>query len=72
MYMLKNYAMGQWVEGTGRKADLFDAVTGGEIGESSSEGLDFKAMMHCARSVGGPTMRALTFHQRAAMLKAFS
>ncbi len=72
MYMLKNYAMGQWVEGTGRKADLFDAVTGEKIGESSSDGLDFKAMMHYARSVGGPKMRALTFHQRAAMLKAIA
>ena len=72
MYMLKNYAMGQWVEGTGRKADLFDAVTGDKIGESSSDGLDFKAMMHYARAVGGPKMRALTFHQRAAMLKAIA
>jgi oxepin-CoA hydrolase / 3-oxo-5,6-dehydrosuberyl-CoA semialdehyde dehydrogenase len=72
MYLLKNYAMGQWVEGTGRKVDLVDAVTGEKIGESSSEGLDFKAMMHYARSVGGPTMRALTFHQRAAMLKAIA
>ena len=70
--MLKNYAMGQWVAGTGRKADLFDAVTGDKIGESSSDGLDFKAMMHYARSVGGPKMRALTFHQRAAMLKAIA
>ena len=72
MYMLKNYAMGQWVAGTGRKADLFDAVTGDKIGESSSDGLDFKAMMHYARAVGGPKMRALTFHQRAAMLKAIA
>ena len=36
MYMLKNYAMGQWVAGTGRKADLFDAVTGDKIDRKST------------------------------------
>ena len=25
---LKNYAMGEWVEGTGKATDLFHAVTG--------------------------------------------
>ena len=72
MYMLQNYTMGQWVAGTGRRSDLFDAVTGEKIGEAGSEGLDFKGMLHYARTVGGPTMRALTFHQRAAMLKAIA
>ena len=72
MYLLKNYVMGQWVEGIGRKSDLFDAVTGEKIGESGSDGLDFQAMMHFARTVGGPKLRALTFHQRAAMLKAIA
>lgn len=72
MYMLQNYAMGQWVAGTGRRLDLMDAVTGEKIGEAGSEGLDFKSMLHYARTVGGPKMRALTFHQRAAMLKAIA
>ena len=66
---LKNYALGQWVDGTGRTTDLIHAVTGEKIGEASSGGLDFKAMAEYARTVGGPKMRALTFHQRAAMLK---
>ena len=67
---LMNYAVGQWVEGTGKTADLVHAVTGEKIGEASSGGLDFKAMTEYARNVGGPALRALTFHQRAAMLKA--
>ena len=66
---LKNYALGQWIEGTGKTADLIHAVSGEKMGEASSGGLDFRAMAEYARTVGGPKMRALTFHQRAAMLK---
>ena len=69
---LLNYAEGQWVHGTGKTTDLIHAVTGEKVGEASSGGLDFKAMTHYARTVGGPAMRALTFHQRAAMLKALA
>ncbi len=68
--LLKNYALGAWVEGTGKRAELLHAVTGAPVAEASSGGLDFKAMTEYARRVGGPAMRALTFHQRAAMLKA--
>jgi oxepin-CoA hydrolase / 3-oxo-5,6-dehydrosuberyl-CoA semialdehyde dehydrogenase len=69
---LRNYALGAWVEGTGRSADLFHAVTGERIAEASSGGLDFGAMADHARRVGGPKLRALTFHQRAAMLRAMA
>lgn len=69
---LKNYALGQWVEGTGKSAELFHAVTGEKVAEASSGGLDFKAMTTYARTVGGPRLRALTFHQRAALLKAMA
>jgi hypothetical protein len=35
MLTLKNYALGQWVQGTGKTAtDLFHAVTGDKIGRS--------------------------------------
>jgi oxepin-CoA hydrolase/3-oxo-5,6-dehydrosuberyl-CoA semialdehyde dehydrogenase len=69
MKRLQNYALGQWVEGTGKSATLFHAVTGEPVAEASSGGLDFKAMTEYARNVGGPTLRAMTFHQRAALLK---
>lgn len=69
---LRNYALGEWIEGTGKSADLVHAVTGEKIGEASSGGLDFRGMTEYARRVGGPAMRALTFHQRAAMLKAMA
>ena len=72
MLTLMNYAQGEWVTGSGQTAELFHAVTGEQIGEAGSGGLDFKAMTHYARAVGGPTLRAMTFHQRAARLKALA
>ena len=69
---LKNYAMGEWVEGTGRTTDLFHAVTGEKIAEASSGGLDFKGMLEYGRKVGGPALRRMTFHERARMLKALA
>ncbi|MDE3151983.1 MAG: phenylacetic acid degradation bifunctional protein PaaZ [Gemmatimonadota bacterium] len=69
---LQNYALGQWVAGTGKMTELFHAVTGEKIGETSSGGLDFKAMAEYARAVGGPKLRAMTFHERARMLKAMA
>lgn len=72
MLTLRNYAQGEWVAGTGKTADLIHAVTGDKIGETSSGGLDFKGMTEYARKVGGPKLRAMTFHERAAMLKAMA
>ncbi|HSA56172.1 MAG TPA: phenylacetic acid degradation bifunctional protein PaaZ [Gemmatimonadaceae bacterium] len=69
---LKNYALGQWVEGTGPGTPLHHAVTGEVIAVAGSEGLDFKAMLDHARSVGGPRLRQMTFHDRARMLKAMA
>ncbi|MEY4594313.1 MAG: hypothetical protein RIQ47_723 [Bacteroidota bacterium] len=67
---LKNYALGQWIEGAGNGAPLFHAVTGEEIYRATSDGLDFAAMLNYGRTVGGPKLRKLSFHDRARMLKA--
>ena len=69
---LKNYIAGEWVGGTGSGTPLFDAVTGEQIAIASSQGLDFKAMLEYARTVGGPALRALTFHERSRKLKALA
>ena len=69
---LESFAAGEWVRGTGKGTELFHAVTGEKIGEASSEGLDFEAMVEYARSVGGPALRKMTFHERARMLKAMA
>jgi len=44
--------------------------TGDVIAESHPRaGLDFAAVLSHAREVGGPNLRALTFHERATLLK---
>ncbi len=69
---LQNYACGEWVTAATGFVALRDASTGDVVAECSSAGLDFRAMMDYARTKGGPALRALTFHQRALMLKALA
>lgn len=69
---LKNYANDQWQEGHDGFANIQSAVTGKVVAQTSSNGLDFKAMAHHARTVGGPALRDMTFHDRAYMLKALA
>ena len=69
---LRSYAHGEWVEGAGKPVELFHAVTGEKVAEANSEGLDFRAMLEYGRTVGGPKLRKMTFHERAAMLKAMA
>ena len=66
---LQSYAAGKWRSGTGDAAALRDATTGEVIAHASAEGLDAAAMLVWAREVGGPNLRRLTFHERAALLK---
>ena len=68
---LNSFAAGKWVAPSGRIADLKSAVDGRVIARLGAE-LDFERMTDCARKVGGPALRELTFHQRAAMLKALA
>ncbi len=72
MSKLKSLALGQWVEGAGEGTPLVHAVTGDEIGRATSDGLDFAAMLEYGRRTGGSALRAMTFHQRAALLKAMA
>src|SRR3954471_21039896 len=65
---LLNYAADRWIEGGGL-AEVQSAVTGETVALTGSEGLDFAAMLHHARSAGGPALRRMTFHERAWMLK---
>ena len=69
---LKNYVLGKWVEGEGAGTPLYHAVTGEQIAEATTAGIDFKAALEYARNVGSPNLRKMTFHQRARMLKALA
>ncbi|TKG70766.1 phenylacetic acid degradation bifunctional protein PaaZ [Prauserella endophytica] len=68
--LLRSYVSGGWHAPSGDGAPLHDAVTGEEVARISSEGIDMGAALEHGRRVGGPALRELTFHQRAALLKA--
>ncbi|NGY59922.1 phenylacetic acid degradation bifunctional protein PaaZ [Lentzea sp. NEAU-D13] len=70
MSLLRSYVSGGWHTPTAEGAPLHDAVTGEEIARISSAGIDMGAALAYGRSVGGPALRELTFHQRAQLLKA--
>jgi oxepin-CoA hydrolase/3-oxo-5,6-dehydrosuberyl-CoA semialdehyde dehydrogenase len=66
---LKSYIQGRWFAGEGEGQQLRDATTGQVIATASSTGIDFRATLRYAREVGGPALRKMTFHERAALLK---
>ena len=70
MALLRSYVNGRWHTPTVDGQPLHDAVTGEEVCTVSSAGVDFAAALEHGRRVGGPALRELTFHQRAALLKA--
>jgi len=72
MNQLHNYACGQWVAGADQGQELFNAITGEAIANTSSKGLDFAKMCEYARNVGGPKLRKMTFQERGLMLKALA
>src|SRR5215211_82871 len=67
--MLESYVSGRWFAASDDGAPVADAVTGETVVRISSTGLDVPAMLAHARTVGGPALRELTFHQRAGLLK---
>jgi oxepin-CoA hydrolase/3-oxo-5,6-dehydrosuberyl-CoA semialdehyde dehydrogenase len=69
---LQSFVAGSWLAGHGTAVALRDATTGEVIASASAEGLDARAMLEHAREVGGPNLRRLTFHERAALLKALA
>ncbi|SCX60955.1 oxepin-CoA hydrolase / 3-oxo-5,6-dehydrosuberyl-CoA semialdehyde dehydrogenase [Klenkia marina] len=68
--LLESYVAGHWWASADEGTPLPDAVTGETVARIGSRGLDVGAMVDHARTVGGPALRELTFHQRAALLKA--
>src|SRR5690606_27792505 len=67
---LESYVCGRWTPGDKQGVPLLDASTGAAIAFIDSTGIDFSAALAYGREVGGPNLRALSFHERAQMLKA--
>jgi oxepin-CoA hydrolase/3-oxo-5,6-dehydrosuberyl-CoA semialdehyde dehydrogenase len=72
MQRYQNYALGKWIDGEGVETNLYNAITGDKIGEASSAGLDYQAMLEYAKKTGGHKLRKMTFQERGRMLKALA
>jgi len=70
MTVLRSYVSGAWTEPADDGRPVLDAVTGEEVARVSSAGIDLEAALGYGRSTGGPALRELTFHQRAALVKS--
>lgn len=70
--VLKSYVGGVWQAGTGAPQQLLNPSTEEVVAHTSTEGVDFKAAVRFAREQGGPALRALSFAQRAEILKTLA
>ncbi|MEM6390593.1 MAG: aldehyde dehydrogenase family protein, partial [Pseudomonadota bacterium] len=69
---IKSFAAGNWVGPDDAAREIRSAIDGTVIARAGNSALDTEAMLDYARSVGGPALRKMTFHDRAKMLKALA
>ena len=67
---LESYVCGEWTPGQKEGQQLLDAATGAPVAWIDSTGIDFAAVLDHGRKLAGPALRAMSFHERAGMLKA--
>ncbi|RJL01472.1 phenylacetic acid degradation bifunctional protein PaaZ [Paracoccus aestuarii] len=67
---LESLIAGRWIPGRAEGQPLLDAATGALIAHVDATGIDMAEALDHGRRKGGPALRAMTFHDRALMLKA--
>lgn len=66
---LKNYVLGQWIEGRGEEIELRSAVDGSLIAISDTKGLPFSELLDYGRTLGYKNLSSMSFYERGEMLK---
>lgn len=72
MQRYQSYILGQWTDGEGVETNLYNAISGDQIGTVSSAGFDYAAILEYGRRTGGAKLRKMTFQERGRMLKALA
>jgi len=72
LHQISSFAAGQWIAPGPGARTIESAITGAPFAMAGNSELDVQAMLDHARATGGPALRAMTFHQRARMLKALA
>ncbi|MDX7990759.1 phenylacetic acid degradation bifunctional protein PaaZ [Xenorhabdus littoralis] len=70
MQQLTSYICGAWVHGQGNIRTIHHAISGEALYQVSSAGLPLAGSLEYAREKGGKALAAMTFQQRAQMMKA--
>ena len=70
--LLENYCRDMWFASTEPAAEVRSALTGELVARAGTQGIEFSGLLDHARTVGGPSLRAMTFHQRAHAVKALA
>src|SRR5262249_2559340 len=66
------YVADRWIAPEGNLTSIPSAISGETVAETGTTVREYAGMLDHARTVGGPALRAMTFHQRARMLKALA
>jgi 3,4-dehydroadipyl-CoA semialdehyde dehydrogenase len=72
METLRSFVGGKWAAGSSSPQTLLNPATEEPLAQASSEGLDLAGALDYARNTGGPALRALTFAERGALLRAIA
>ena len=69
---VNSFAAGAWIAPDSSAREITSAITGDVIARAGNGALNVQAMLEHARDIGGPALRAMTFHDRARMLKGLA
>ncbi len=69
---VESFAAGRWISPGPGARSIASAITGEPMAEAGNDALPFADMLDWGRATGGPALRAMTFHDRARMLKALA
>jgi oxepin-CoA hydrolase/3-oxo-5,6-dehydrosuberyl-CoA semialdehyde dehydrogenase len=72
MLNVHSFAAGQWIAPSADARPIESALTGEVIGQAGNGTLNVQGMLGYGREIGSPALRAMTFHDRAKMLKALA
>jgi len=70
--LIESYVAGRWQGPTGNRTELLNASTAERVAVIGTDPIDMVPVLDHARSVGGPALREMPFHERALALKALA
>lgn len=72
MRVLSSYVGGRWAPGQGAFETLLNPATEEPLAQAGNDAIERQAALHFARTRGGPALRAMSFAERGALLRAMS